>query len=83
MNGMSLMPRAALAAMPASTSGSFWSSNASTFRWIWTSSMNPLGNSGRRGRSIRRAVRISLVVGRPSRLVNPPGNLPAAARRSR
>jgi len=37
----------------------------------------------RSGRSIRRAVRISLVVGRPSRFMNPPGNLPAAARRSR
>src|SRR6266542_3379013 len=29
------------------------------------------------GRSMRREVRISLVVGRPSRLMKPPGNLPA------
>ena len=36
------------------------------------------GKSGRIGRSISREVRISLVVGRPSRLMKPPGNLPAA-----
>jgi len=42
-----------------------------------TSLMNPLGNSGRIGRSIKRIVRISLVVGRDSRLKKPPGNLPA------
>ena len=34
-------------------------------------------------RSISRAVRVSLVVGRPSRFRKPPGNLPAAATRSR
>ena len=33
---------------------------------------------GRIGRSIKRAVSVSLVVGRPSRLMKPPGNLPAA-----
>ena len=38
----------------------------------------PSGKSGRIGRSISREVRISLVVGRPSRLMKPPGNLPAA-----
>ena len=40
--------------------------------------MNPTGNSGRIGRSISREVRVSLVLGRVSRLMNPPGNLPAA-----
>ena len=46
--------------------------------WIWTSSRNESGKRGRIGRSISRDVRISFVVGRPSRLMNPPGNLPAA-----
>ena len=46
--------------------------------WIWTSSRYESGKSGRIGRSISRDVRISLVVGRPSRLMKPPGNLPAA-----
>ena len=45
--------------------------------------VEPSGNSGRIGRSMSRAVRVSLVVGRPSRLRKPPGNLPAAAVRSR
>src|SRR5262249_28923454 len=35
------------------------------------------------GRSINREVSVSLVVGRPSRLMYPPGNLPAALVRSR
>ena len=44
----------------------------------WTSLRNPFGNSGRSGRSIRRLVRTSFSVGRPSRLKKPPGILPAA-----
>ena len=64
-------------------SPSFCLSEASTKLWIWISSRNHSGNCGRMGRSMSRAVRISLVVGRPSRLRNPPGNLPAAATRSR
>ena len=39
--------------------------------------------SGRIGRSISRAVNVSLVEGRPSRFRNPPGNFPAAEVRSR
>src|SRR4051812_35462070 len=65
-NGMSLMATAAEAAIPAKMSGSFSPSNASTCRCTCTSSMKPLGKSGRSGRSIRRAVRISLVEGRPT-----------------
>ena len=41
-----------------------------------TSDLYPLGNSGRIGRSVRRAARVAASVGRPSRLMNPPGILP-------
>jgi hypothetical protein len=44
----------------------------------WTSFLNPSGNSGRIERSMMRAARISWSCGRPSRLMNPPGILPAA-----
>ena len=47
-----------------------------------TSFLKPWGQSGRIGRSIMRAVRIARSVGRPSRLKNPPGILPAAYIRS-
>ncbi len=40
--------------------------------------MKPFGNSGRIERSICRAEMISFSPGRPSRLKNPPGILPAA-----
>ena len=40
--------------------------------------MKPLGNSGRMGRSIWRAARIAFSLGRDSRLMKPPGILPAA-----
>ena len=74
---------AAEAATPAMTSESFSPSWLMTQHWIWTSSMNPSGKSGRIGRSIIRIVRISFSFGAPSRLRNPPGNLPAALVRSR
>ena len=45
---------------------------------MWTSFMKPLGNSGRIGRSIWRAARIAFSLGRDSRLMKPPGILPAA-----
>ena len=48
----------------------------------WVSFMKPLGNSGRRGRSIWRQVRVAFSLGRDSRLMNPPGILPAAYMRS-
>ena len=44
--------------------------------------MKPLGNSGLMGRSMRRAVRIAFSLGRDSRLMKPPGILPAAYMRS-
>ena len=73
----------ALAAVMLSTSGSLTPSLDITFDMIWTSSVKPLGNNGRIGRSVRRLVRISRVVGRPSRFKYPPANRPAAASRSR
>jgi hypothetical protein len=44
----------------------------------WTSLKKPSGKSGRIGRSISRAIRVSRSVGRPSRLKKPPGMRPAA-----
>ena len=40
-------------------------------------------NMGRMGRSHSRAVKVSFMVGLPSRFMKPPGNLPAAMVRSR
>ncbi len=54
----------------------------STVQMTCTSLRKPLGQSGRIGRSIMRAVRIARSVGRPSRLKKPPGILPAAYIRS-
>ena len=45
---------------------------------ICTSLRKPSANIGRIGRSIRRAVRVACSLGRPSRLIKPPGILPAA-----
>ncbi len=59
-------------------SGSFLRSAEIGPAWIWISSRYDSWNSGRIGRSMSREVRISLVDGRPSRLMKPPGNLPAA-----
>ena len=67
----------------ASRSESFCRSLDSTSDWICTSSPKPSGNNGRSGRSMSREVNVSLSVGRPSRLMKPPGNFPAAETRSR
>ncbi|OPZ27601.1 MAG: hypothetical protein BWZ02_01576 [Lentisphaerae bacterium ADurb.BinA184] len=66
-----------------STSDSFCPSALSRQDMTCTSSWKPFGNSGRNGRSVMRAVRISFSLGRPSRLKKPPGNLPAALNFSR
>ena len=68
-NGRSESMSDAEAPTIASTSGSFTPSAESSAHEIWTSSKNPSGKSGRMGRSIMRQVRISLVEGRPSRLM--------------
>jgi hypothetical protein len=60
------------------TSGSFSSSALRTRDVTITSLSRPFGNMGLRGLSVNLLVRISFVVGLPSRLKNPPGNLPAA-----
>ena len=63
-------------------SGSFsWSADI-TVVMTCTSDLYPLGNNGRIGRSVRRAARVAASVGRPSRLMNPPGIFPAAYIRS-
>src|SRR3954467_4391971 len=48
----------------------------------WVSKCHPLGNSGRIGRSIMRAVSVPFSPARPSRLKNEPGIFPAAYIRS-
>jgi hypothetical protein len=75
---MSLMAKAADAAVPAITSASFSPSWLITSTCTSTSSRKPSGKSGRIGRSIARIVRISFSDGGPSRFLKPPGNLPAA-----
>ena len=77
-NGMSESARAAPAAQTASTSASSSGSIERTVVMIWTSFRKPSGNSGRIGRSIWRADNTPCSDGRPSRLMYPPGILPAA-----
>ena len=62
----------------ASTSAAFSLSNDTTLAMIWVSLRQPLGNSGRDGRSIKRATSTSDSAGRPSRRKKLPGILPAA-----
>ena len=76
-NGTRASKSAAEAPIIDGTSASFCRSAEIGPAWICTSSRYHSGKSGRIGRSISREVRISLVVGRPSRLMKPPGNLPA------
>jgi hypothetical protein len=57
--------------------GSFSWSVDSTVAMTWTSSRSSWGKRGRIGRSMRRAARTAVSPGRPSRLKNPPGILPA------
>src|SRR5215207_5021467 len=45
----------------------------------WTSLRYPFGKRGLKGRSVRRAVRLALSLGLPSRFMKPPGILPAEA----
>jgi len=67
-----------LAPVMPSTSASFSWSAETTVTKTCVSLAKPSGKSGLSGRSTRRAERISLSLGRPSRLMKPPGNLPAA-----
>ena len=69
---------AAEAPIIATMSGSFSRSWLSVVQMTWVSLRKPPAKSGRIGRSIRREVKTSFSVGRPSRLKKPPGILPAA-----
>ncbi len=81
-NGMPESIRAAEAPLIATMSGWLARSTVMTVATTCTSLRNPSGKHGRRGRSMRRAVRIARSVGRPSRRKKPPGILPAAYIRS-
>jgi hypothetical protein len=78
MKGAPEIVSAAEAAIIATMSGSLTRSWLSTVHITSTSFLKPGTNSGRIGRSIRRAVSVSFSVGRASRLKKPPGTLPAA-----
>jgi len=67
-------------AVMAITSPSFCLSLASTKLWHCTSSLKLLGNSGRIGRSQRREVSVSFIVGRPSPLDEAAGELSRSSR---
>ena len=66
--GMSERCSAIDAPVMASTSVGFSRSAESTVAMTWVSKRQPLGNSGRQGRSMRREVSTSSSVRRPSRL---------------
>jgi len=76
LNGMSEMESAAEVPIMAEISGEQSWSTLMTMSTICTSFRKPSGNSGRIGRSVSRLARIALSLGRPSRLMNPPGILP-------
>ena len=81
-NGMSETIRAAEAPFIARMSyGASWSTDSGMFT-SWVSRRQPLGNSGRSGRSIMRATSVPFSPARPSRLKKLPGILPAAYMRS-
>ncbi|GBC94300.1 hypothetical protein HRbin16_00081 [bacterium HR16] len=82
LNGMFETVNAADAPMMESTSGRCSLSTDRGIAITCTSLRIPLGNSGRKGRSIRRAVSTALSLGRPPRLMNPPGILPTEYLRS-
>ena len=76
--GISLTHRAMEEPSIAGISGGMLVSTDRAVATTCTSLRMPLGKSGRRGRSIRRQVRVAFSVGRPSRLMKPPGILPTA-----
>src|SRR5918993_657688 len=61
--------------------GVSWSA-PKTVPMTWISLRYPFGKRGLKGRSVRRAVRMALSLGLPSRLMKPPGILPAEDIRS-
>ena len=81
-NGMPAAISAAEAPMIEMTSGWLIWSAERTVAMTWTSLRNPSANDERIGRSIMRAVSVAFSDGRDSRLMKPPGSLPAAYMRS-
>jgi hypothetical protein len=77
-SGISESARAAEAPVMARTSASWSVSADSTKAMTWVSYAQPVGNSGRIGRSMRRLVSVSFSVALPSRLKKPPGIRPEA-----
>ena len=77
-NGASEIIKAADAPRMPNILGGQSGSADSTIATICTSSLYPLGNKGRMGRSIMRPVKMAASLGLPSRLKNPPGIFPAA-----
>ena len=77
LKGMLEIDNAAEDPIAANTSASFSLSNDNTLATICVSNKNVSGNSGRIGRSIKRADKISFSLGLASRLIKPPGILPA------
>ena len=76
--GMPEIVRAAEAPVIVRISGSFSWSAERVVPTIWMSFRMPLGKSGLRGLSVRRAVMIAWLLGLPSRRKKLPGILPAA-----
>ncbi len=60
----------------AAISGELSWSTLNTVLTTWTSFLKPSSNNGLIGRSIKRATKVAFSVGRPSRLINPPGIFP-------
>ena len=77
-NGISETLNAIEEPIIAAISGEQSGSALKTIFMICTSCLYPLGNSGRIGLSMRRAVNVASSPGRPSLFLNPPGILPAA-----
>ena len=77
-NGMPEIIKAAEAALIARMSCGFSWSALKIVPTTWTSLRKPFGNEGRRGRSIRRQIRMAWSESLPSRRKNAPGIFPAA-----
>ena len=77
-NGISEIERANEEPNIAAIAGEQSCSTLITILVTCTSFLKPSANIGRIGRSIKRAVKVASVDGRPSRLIKPPGTLPTA-----
>ena len=78
LKGISETERAQDAPIIAAMSGGLSCSTERTVAMTCMSLRKPLGKSGRMGRSMSRAQRMAALLGRPSRLMKPPGIFPTA-----